>query len=167
MCNSLFVYFFFRSTAPAPALSFLYFFIPLLRLADTSGFTLSENFCLCWRARVFLWYFCCFRVSHTTVGFFLLFSFCTSFFVVAALLFDSIVSNRTTAQSCTLTSSPASVFCDYSVIHFRSRQRVFIIIIIVILQKGRAIESIFTERACDFWNVNFYFIIHAFLYKLL
>jgi len=98
LCVTLFLSTFFfvpPPLSPSPALSFLnFFFIPFLGLAGTSGLHCLKTFVCASEHVCLLWYFCCFIVGHTTIDLFLY-----VFFVVflAALLFDSIVSNRTTA----------------------------------------------------------------------
>lgn len=100
LCATFFLSTFFSFHRPRPALSFLYFFLslfldwltPLILHCLRIFVCADEHVCSSGIFAVFL-------VSHATVDFSLLFSFCTSFFVVAALLFDSIVSNCTTTQS--------------------------------------------------------------------
>jgi len=108
LCAIFFVYFFFVPSPPPSRFSI--FFIPFLVLAGISGLhclrifvCADEHVCFSDIFAVFL------LITQQLVFTYYIFSFCTSFFAVAALLFDSIVSNCTTATY-TPTPSHALVF---------------------------------------------------------
>lgn len=149
MCNLfLSTFFFFRSTAPA--LSFLFFFFHPSVLAGISGLHCLKTFVCADEHVCFSGIFAVFLLITQQLVFTHYFLFVRLFFflVVAALLFDSIVSNCTTAtyvHTHPFTHSFLITPPRHASLIATAR---FYYYYYYCLQKGRAIESIFAERTC-------------------